>query len=69
MPNPNTCVRKLFIGANNVIRRKMAEIAKIHFVVEKFFIIAAAVVVQKINTAPTNYTTTKAIGIRQRESR
>ena len=55
MPIPNTCVRKSFIGAINVrSRRRIAEIAKIHFV-EKFFIIIAAAVVQIINTAPTNY--------------
>ena len=58
MPNPNTCVRKSFVGAINVSRRRRAEIAKMYFVVEKFFIvIIAAAVVQKINTAQTNYTT------------
>ena len=67
MPNPNTCVRKSFVGAINVIRRKMAEIAKMYFVVEKFFIvIIAAAVVQKINTASTNYTT---MGIHKARSR
>ena len=63
MPNPNTCVRKSFIGAINVSRRSIADIAKMDFVVEKFFIvIIAAAVVHKINTAPTNYTTTVAVG-------
>ena len=42
MPDPNTCVR-ISVGANNVSRRRIAEIAKINFVDEFFIIIDAAV--------------------------